>query len=356
MKYSKLGKKVLKWILPLSMLLILTVLIYYIFFSDVSSVSIYNSLKEGYSYNNEKMNYNKFKQSARLSSEKYKVPFQALNNFFGKKISKQTKNRYIVSDKNKSLKLVLGEKQSEYKITKKDKPTLELIKSKVTLEQFSTFVQTEGMGTNPPSIDDTVEFTAEDFELFQSEKVLELKEADLGYSFITDPSNKSSLYIKLFGQDGTGGIVKELKGENSSSSSIEKKSKPFSLFICTSKETPSGFTNSSLQRNFDYEYFSKYYSQKSPPTQSTPTEEIKPMLTEDKQYLTNEYPINQQIFTANYVLKKVLDTQDQNSKFFTYIFKNNNLKDLLNNVIDIMDRTDREKQIYIWSSEGSAIP
>jgi hypothetical protein len=168
MKYSKINKRIWRWILPITILMLLVVVIYYAF-------SIYYNSKEGLT----------FKQTKYRNLDK--VVKNALTTYFGKPMENQRDNIYEISSDNNKLKITNKKKTIEYEIINKlkNKPTLRRVLSnesnKSNKEGFSLFNQIEGLDNKSES--DIIEFTFNDLVSFKYNNIFKLNSPIIGVKF-----------------------------------------------------------------------------------------------------------------------------------------------------------------------------
>jgi hypothetical protein len=297
-----------------------------------------------------RISYNKFKELAeKNSNSKKKIfgdAFKALN--ARKRINKSIKHfTYELSTDKKYLKVT--SKHNDKFLYKIEDNNLTFVKKcKFSGENFTT-IKKEGFGEE---ISDLIEITSKDFEDFIENPLFDLTSSDIGYSFMTDPTNCNSLNISFYGNNkvvnqscpNKTGVFENLKTKLAT---IDVSS---SAYLCTASTEPTNYLIG--KEKYPYNWYiqgsDSFKNQDNPPSPSILVENVpnnKTLLTKDRQG-------NQLLYAANYILKTKLQTDIANDPYDEFEVAHENLQDFANNVINILSGNS-ENKIYGWIGPSS---
>jgi hypothetical protein len=141
-----------------------------------------------------KIGYNKFKQLAQSgsSNDKKKIgdAFKALNS--RKQINKNIKKFIYELSLDKQYLKVNNKTNSQYLYKIENNKLTFMEKCKFSGENFTT-IKKEGFGGFGEEISDLIEITSDDFTYFIENPLFDLTSSNIGYSFMTDPTNCETL-------------------------------------------------------------------------------------------------------------------------------------------------------------------
>lgn len=314
MKYSKIRSQVLKWLLPISILLLLVGLICYKYKNN--TIEILGNCNEGEFHS--KIAYNKFKSLSLTNKKEYGDAFKALQNYSKTKLgedvdlSKKMGNRFQLSKDKSFLRWIL--KSGEIKMFEIDaKKNILDPSDKCKTESFTTLTE-NFFGSDSG---DKILITPQDVSLFISNNLFNLGMTDDSYDFIANPDNCSSCYNFVYGSD-----TSNCRTPNRIKSLFDTLNKDkLNVHICTAEDSPLEFKEAIKTDPNSGSMFS--------------SDIIKPAY---RVAIIN---------AINYVFNNRLKTSDTRSPYYSFEITHDNLILLSKNIIDAINEKTKNK-LYCW--------
>lgn len=309
MKISKPFKIFLKWLLPISILLLLVVVICYKYKNN--TIEFLGNCNEDKFHS--KITYSKFKNLSSTRRKEYEDVFKALEKYNKtKKINlyERSGDKFQVYKNKKGLKWTL--KSGKIKMLDLKNGTL-VPSNQCTTDSFTTLIE----GFFGSDSGDKITITSQDIALFIENNLFNLKIDDDDYDLIANPDNCFSCYSFIYGSS-----INNCSQPNKIKYLYELINKDeLKIQICTAEDDPLDFKTAI----------------KADPQSgiSFSSDELKPNLRIDI------------VKAIKHVFNNRLNTSDTESPYYSFEIIHDNLILLSKNIIDALEGKTKNK-LYCW--------